>query len=79
MLGHKLIRFFELYLRTCPAMFFKLVVSIDDSCDITSWSLLFHIVISTALQLKLVCVTSFIVRLSQLRDLPHSKLTFVLA
>ena len=32
--------------------------------------------ISTALQLKFVCVTSFVLLLGQLRDLPHSKSDF---
>ena len=70
-------KFFEMYVRTCPAMFFltrrlhwwfspadfvQLIVSI--------------LVISTALQLKFVCGTSFFLLLGQLRELPQSKNNF---
>ena len=44
------------------------------------WELIFSIsVISTALQLKFLYVTSFVLLLVQLRDLPTQKMAFELA
>ena len=61
-------KFFELYVRTCPAMRFftssnRFLSRLTLTFAITS-------VTSTALQLKFVCVTSFLL-LGRLRDLPH--------
>ena len=64
------IQFLGLSFRTCPAMFFNSSMILFPDFLESTFSM--TSVTSTDLQLKLVCVTSFLL-LGQLRDLPHSK------